>query len=115
MKKFLFYVCFLILFKCIISQINKTTIHLEKYSKNYLGNSNNDSKIKNKSFIEWILLEEVLLIIIIVLGVIFVLIITCILKKLYLKRLTRRIIEDVHFGLDYTEDSVLENDSLIFD
>ena len=113
MNKFLFYVCFLILFICIISQINKTTIHLEKYSKNYLGNSNNDSKIKNKSFIEWILLEEVLLIIIIVLGVIFVLIITCILKKLYLKRLTRRIIEDAHFDLDYTEDSVLENDSLI--
>ena len=113
MKKFLFYICFLILFKCIISQINKTTIHLEKYSKNYFGNSNNNSKIKNKSFIEWILLEEVLLIIIIVLGVIFVLIITCILKKLYLKRLTRRIIEDAHFDLDYTEDSVLENDSLI--
>ncbi len=112
MNKFLFYVCFLILFKCIISQINQTTTHPEKYSKNYLGNSNNNSKIKNKSFIEWILLEEVLLIIIIVLGVIFVLIISCILKKIYVRSL-RRIIEDIRFDLDYSVDSRLENDSLI--
>ena len=113
MNKFLFYVCFLILFKCIITQINQTTIHLEKYSNNYLGNSNNNSKIKNKSFIEWILLEEVLLIIIIVLGVIFVLIITCILKSLHLKRIRRDFQEALDLQDSRIESSRIESDDLL--
>ncbi len=109
MNKFLFYVCFLILFKSIISQINQTTIHLEKYSKNYLGNSNNNSKIKDKSFFEWILLnDEVVLIIIIVLCVIIIIIIRCVIKSLHLKRIRR----DFQEALDL-EDSIRESDDLL--
>ena len=114
MNKFLFYVCFLILFKCIITQINQTTIHLEKYSKHYLGNSGDNSKTKNKSFIEWILLnDEVLLIILIVLCVIIIVIIRCVLKSLHLKRIRRDFQEALDLQDSRIESSRIESDDLL--
>ena len=114
MNKFLFYVCFLILFKCIITQINQTTIHLEKYSKHYLGNSNNNSKIKDKSFFEWILLnDEVVLIIIIVLCVIIIIIIRCVIKSLHLKRIRRDFQEALDLQDSRIESSRIESDDLL--